>query len=285
MSAIVGYRDKLLQAAPIRNIAPASSAFLLLTADTPVFHVTVDSAGNPVTGSPSVINLTATLFNLAADVVFTVTSGTATLTGSGLTRQLAYSGMTTNTVTVRASATYSGVTFFMDLVISKVIDGAKGVPGSTGVNGKSARIAFTLVDGFSLNYNPLTVTVTGDTRPATGTWGETRAWQAAIDSAPVAGQAWFQTNGTYDVTANTTVWTTPYMSNLKVGNLSALTVNTGALIFTDTCQSANGNFKVTSAGVVTISSSDGDGTSVQTNKYLRFYATNGQLRISIGVKP
>lgn len=283
MSAIVGYRDKLLQAAPIRNIAPAADAFLLLTADTPVFHVTLDGAGNPVSGSPAAINLTATLFNLPGPVTWSIVSGTAVLTGSGNTRQLAYATMTTDTATVRASTTYSGVTFQMDLVVNKVRDGATGVPGSPGspgAAGKAARLAFTLVDGFSLNYNPTSVSVTGDVRPPTGTWGETRLWQAAIDSAPIAGQAWFQTNGTYDPVANTTEWRTPYMSNLKVGSLEALTVNTGSLTFTGICQSADGNVVLNGpAGTFTMKSSDADGSSELTNSYLRFYVTGQPLPV------
>jgi hypothetical protein len=256
MSVIVGYRDKILQAAPIRNIAPAADAFLLLTADTPVFHVTLDGAGNPISGSPAVINLTTTLFNLTGAVTWSVVSGTAVLTGTGNTRQLAYAAMSTDTATVRASTTYSGVTFQMELIISKVRDGATGTPGTPGVIGKSARIAFTLVNGFSLNYSPLTVEVDGDTKPVTGTWGETAVWKDAIDSAPAAGQAWFQSNGTYDATAgvNSTVWRTPYMSNLKVGALEALSVNTGALTFTDTCQSANGNVQLKADGTFVLRS-------------------------------
>lgn len=280
MSAIVGYRDKLLQAAPVRNIAPAADAFLLLTADTPVFHVSTAGAG-----TPAEINLTATLFNLPGPIVWEITSGTAALTGTGNTRQLAYSSMTTDTAKVRASTVYSGVTFQMELTITKVRDGEPGLPGTPGVIGKSSRIAFTLIDGFSLNYNPTTVTVTGDVRPVTGTWGETREWKAAIDSAPAAGQAWFQSNGVYDATegANATVWTTPYMSNLKVGSLEAMSVNTGALTFTDTCQSANGNVQINADGTFRLrSGTTGQRTEVNPNGFYA-YAASGVAVIELGV--
>ena len=224
MSAIVGYRDKLLQAAPVRNIAPAADAFLLLTADTPVFHVSTAGAG-----TPAEINLTATLFNLPGPIVWEITSGTAALTGTDNTRQLAYSSMTTDTAKVRASTVYSGVTFQMELTITKVRDGEPGIPGADGPSGAAARIAYTLADGFSLAYSPLSVTVEGDITPVTGTWGETRAWKSAIDSAPAAGQAWFQSNGMYDPATDETVWKTPYLSALKVGSLEALAVKTGDL--------------------------------------------------------
>lgn len=287
MSAIVGYRDKILQAAPVRNIAPAADAFLLLTADTPVFHVTLDEDGDPISGAPANINLTATLFNLTGTVAWSVVSGTAVLTGTGNTRQLAYATMATDTATVRASTTYSGVTFHMELIISKVRDGAVGTPGTPGVIGKSARIAFTLVDGFSLNYSPLTVTVSGDTKPVTGTWGETAVWKDAIDSAPAAGQAWFQSNGTYDATAgvNSTVWRTPYMSNLKVGSLEALSVNTGALTFTDTCQSANGNVRINADGTFRLrGDTSGIGVNI-TNEGFSSMDPGGVVRVFIGYLP
>jgi hypothetical protein len=50
---------------------------------------------------------------------------------------------------------------------------------------------------------------------------------------PGPSQAMFQSDGIYDPVANTTNWNTPYLSNLKVGSLSAITVNTGGLIVSD----------------------------------------------------
>jgi hypothetical protein len=44
----------------------------------------------------------------------------------------------------------------------------------------------------------------------------------------------YQSDGIYDPTTGNTVWSTPYISSLKVGTLSAITVNTGALTVQNT---------------------------------------------------
>lgn len=152
--------------------------------------------------------------------------------------------------------------------------------GAIGPQGKSARIAFTLINGFSLNAAPGSILVDGDVRPPAGTWGETRAWQANIDAAPAPGQAWFQASGVYDPVTNRTVWTAPYMSSLKVGSLDALAIATGNLLFTGTCQSANGNVVIDGqAGTLRMQSSDQNGSSDLTNRYLRFYAPGVALPV------
>jgi hypothetical protein len=102
---------------------------------------------------------------------------------------------------------------------------AIGYAGNNGTNGASVAIAYTLADAFTLNLTPATASRAGIAYPATGTWGETRAWVAQPTTAPAAGQAWFQSVGIYDGT--NTVWGVPYLSNLKVGNLSALSANFG----------------------------------------------------------
>lgn len=102
---------------------------------------------------------------------------------------------------------------------------AIGYAGNNGTNGASVTIAYTLADAFTLNLTPATASRAGIAYPATGTWGETRAWVAQPTTAPAAGQAWFQSVGIYDGT--NTVWGVPYLSNLKVGSLSALSANFG----------------------------------------------------------
>ena len=104
-------------------------------------------------------------------------------------------------------------------------NGANGANGTNGTNGASVAIAYTLADAFTLNLTPATTSRAGTAYPAVGTWGETRAWVAQPTTAPAAGQAWFQSVGIYDGT--NTVWGVPYLSNLKVGSLSALSANFG----------------------------------------------------------
>ena len=125
--------------------------------------------------------------------------------------------------------------------------------GVNGPQGNSLALAYTLVDGSSLNSTPDTATTSGHNLPATGTWGETRAWQS---TPPVqgAGQSVFQSNGVYNPLSDQTVWGVPYLSAFRVGNLSAIATNTGTLTVSGTVSSANGNFTVDSTGNVVMKS-------------------------------
>lgn len=105
-------------------------------------------------------------------------------------------------------------------------DGADGSDGATGQTGISARRAYTLTTLTSLGSG--TVTSTGiSSLPAAGSFGA-GTW-AASPSTPTAGQVLYQSDGLYNPATNTTTWETPYISALKVGQLSALAVNTGDL--------------------------------------------------------
>ena len=224
MATVVNDRDVLLLAASPRLLWTGVRG-VTVAADATIFKV---NSGVP---TPSSINLSATLNGVYGTVVWSVTFGTATLTPSGASCVLSYSNMVSEVVTVKATVTENGIDWSGSITLSKVTNGATGATGSTGaagVSGDKSRIAYTLVDGFSLASSPSAVSVTGDTTPATGTWGETRAW-AGTPSATAVGQSVFQTTGTYNPTTNQTTWVVPYLSNLKVGNLAALTVNTGAL--------------------------------------------------------
>lgn len=225
MATVVNTRDVLLLAASPRLLWTGVRG-VTVAADTTSFKV--NNLGTP---TPSTINLTATLNGVNGTVVWSVPFGTATLTPSGASCSLAYGNMSSNVITVRATVTDAGVAWTGNITITKVSDGATGdtgEAGATGAAGDKSRIAYTLIDGFTLASSPATSTVLGDSMPSTGTWGETRAWTTSPSAAGV-GQAVFQSTGTYNPTTNQTTWVTPYLSNLKVGNLSAITVNTGTL--------------------------------------------------------
>lgn len=265
-------RDVLLQATSLRLTAPEAGAALLLTVDTPVFHVSTSGAG-----SPAAINFKATQINLPGTVQFSCSAG-GVLSGSGNTRSLAYSAMSVQQVTVTANLLHdSGVTFTAQQIVNKVQDGANGVPGSNGSSGKSARQCFTLIDGYALAFDPANVTVQGDAYPPVGTWGETRPWGAAINGAPAERQVWFQSSGNYDPVSNKTVWTTPFQSYAKFGSLEAISTKTGALTFSDTCKSANGNVVINADGTFFLRSG-ASANRIEINAR-GFYAFNG------GAKP
>lgn len=139
MSAIVNDRDLMLQAAsprllsvtlPDNIIIPAVKA---LTLSAPALTFKVSETG---VASPSSITLTTALRQISGAVSFSVTSGMATLTYAGFGAvTLAYAGMSSESVTVRASVTEGGTTYTSDLTIVKVRDGITGSNGSNGTNG------------------------------------------------------------------------------------------------------------------------------------------------------
>jgi hypothetical protein len=117
--------------------------------------------------------------------------------------------------------------------------GATGPTGSAGTAGASARIMYARI---ASNPVPVsgTVTVSGDNRP-TGAQGSA-VWGAAFnvtwyatDPDPSSNNSLYQSDGIYNGTSSS--WTTPYISALKVGALSAVSTNTGSLTVSGTIQS------------------------------------------------
>ena len=101
-----------------------------------------------------------------------------------------------------------------------------------GAVGNSARICFARV---ASNPTPVSGNITtsgGASFPSsaqsTTTWGFAATW-GANDPNPASTDSLYQADGIYDPNAGTTVWTTPYISSLKVGTLSAITANMGTL--------------------------------------------------------
>ena len=91
----------------------------------------------PHSGSvtPASIDLVADVGGLSGSVTWTVTAGTATLSGTGTTRSLAYADMASETVTISASVVDHGQTFTDLITLFKVRDGAPGTPGDPGTPG------------------------------------------------------------------------------------------------------------------------------------------------------
>ena len=123
MSAIVGERDKLLQAAVPRNLTPRQGKDLSLQTDASSFHVAVD--GSP---APAFIEFTAHKIDLAGVDTWVASNG-ATLTGSGLTRRLYYANMPGVTTTVTLTTVEDGEIYVAKASASKVKDGATGEDG------------------------------------------------------------------------------------------------------------------------------------------------------------
>ena len=102
-----------------------SARTLRLMASSLVFHVATDASFEPAT-----ITLTALPQNLAGSPTFSVVTGSATLTGSGDTRTLAYAGLTTLTAQIQVAQ--DGLTD--TITITKVFDGADGGAAAPAIN-------------------------------------------------------------------------------------------------------------------------------------------------------
>lgn len=131
MATIVNERDKLLQAASPRDTDPTRGKSLILSSDTPVFHVT-----NAGVALPAAITITASAINIPGSLSWTVMNGASGITVASDTRSatLAYASLTADSATVRAQITHLGVTYTANYVIGRVVDGANGSSGlSTGL--------------------------------------------------------------------------------------------------------------------------------------------------------
>jgi microcystin-dependent protein/cytoskeletal protein CcmA (bactofilin family) len=132
----------------------------------------------------------------------------------------------TNT-TATSSVTWNTATAY--------VVGYAGTNGSSspGAEGASARICYTKTTLSSLASTPTTITTTGNSSfPPASSWGTGTSWQGT-PPALSAGESLYQSDGIYSPSTGNTVWNVPYLSSLKVGSLSAITVNTGALSVTD----------------------------------------------------
>lgn len=98
----------------------STAKLLSIISDSQVFQIAKDG-----TVTPSTITLTLNQQNLAGSPTFTVTSGTATLSGTGSSRTLSYANLSTDTATIQVSQ--DGLTDTVTLV--KLREGTDSIVG------------------------------------------------------------------------------------------------------------------------------------------------------------
>ena len=109
------------------------------------------------------------------------------------------------------------------------IQSTDGDPGTAGSSGNSAVRAYALYTG-----NPVVsgsaIVKGGTALPDTTSWSPTAAssWTATTQT-PASGQSMFQSDGVFNPVTNQTTWQVPYLSNFKVGSLSALAADLGTV--------------------------------------------------------
>jgi hypothetical protein len=177
------------------------------------------------------------------------TSGTITISGAN-------NSWTTDSETFDVTATYAGTAYVARYRVTKNKQGAAGAVGN------SARICYTRTILSNLATTPSTISTTGSTSyPPNDSWGTGTIWQA---TAPVisAGQSVWQSNGIYDPSTGATTWGVPYLSALKVGQLSAITADLGTI----TAGSISGaSIKIGTNAAVSGSTMTGTGLVINTD--------------------
>ena len=142
-------------------------------------------------------------------------------------------------LTDSATATTTTISWTTASIVTAGYAGTTGATGPTGTNGASARICYARVPS---NPTPVSgnITTSGSSSfptssQSTTTWGFAATWSAS-DPNPSSTNTLYQADGIYDPSTGNTVWSTPYISSLKVGSLSAVSTNTGSLTVTGTFQ-------------------------------------------------
>lgn len=214
----------------------------------------------------------------APNVGFTLWGATVNLLASASQTTSSFNWIN-SVVTARG---YSGVNGATGPAGATGPTGPTGAIGATGLTGLSNRIAYAITIAANMSSVPATLNTTGiNSLPPNGTWDPNATW---VVSPPTlsAGQSLYQTDGIYNFATNIITWTAPYLSSLKVGSLSAITTNTGALTVTGNFSSANGNFTVDASGNVTIRNATTGGRLVITNTKIQVFDANNALRVLIG---
>jgi hypothetical protein len=198
---------------------------------------------------------TTTVTKVQNSLTMTLTESTGAYTLSG-------SSWSTDTESFTLRATYNGATIDKIYSISKAkagINGTNGEQGPIGPTGAQARIAYAIGASNFAFSGTTTVSRPGDSLPASGDWGLTTTWSATPQTLTTSGTSLYQVTGLYDGT--NTVWAGyPYLSALKVGELSAITATIGTLR----------------------TATSGARTEIKDN-LIEVYDSSGNLRVRLGV--
>ena len=171
-----------------------------------------------------------------ANTGITVAAGTGsgtTFTVPAPTAMNSDTATTVVTVTIRDSegaVTTPTTTISYSLSRAGLAGADSTVPGAAG---NSSRRAYARIAYPTTPTNPVSASITtsgSTTFPGGAAWGAsfTTTWTAS-DPNTASTNTLYQCDGIYNPTTNQTIWTTPYISALKVGTLSAITVDAGTL--------------------------------------------------------
>ena len=188
-------------------------------------------------------------------------------------QNLSPANRSTYTYPIAAGTTSVSYALYSDAGFTNLLD-TETIPvvsdGSKGDLGNSARRAYVVATTTPAG-TPATHPRQGDTLPEDGTWFTGKTWASTAPSTPLeAGEILYQSDGTY-ITGGSTTWGYPYISALKVGALSSITVNTGQL----TINNGSGTGWIKGGDAESLDGANsGDGFFVDSDGYLRVGAGN-----------
>lgn len=136
------------------------------------------------------------------------------------------------------------------------VQGIGGPQGVVGTTGPGARTAYIIANSNYAFSGTQTRTISGDNLPGnywniTQSSGNTTTWSSNPQTLSSSGTSLYQVNGLYNSSTNQTTWYGyPFLSNLRVGTLSAITANMGT-VTTGLLRNSSSTFGVNaSLGVV-----------------------------------
>jgi hypothetical protein len=228
----------------ITDVATATTTTVSWASGFTVYDSSQNGASGTQSATPTVYQWAATIPTISGTSTYTWASGSFTPVPSGWSIAPAASvpGFTLWAASVNLVDTATATTSTINWTTASIL-----AAGYAGGDGLSSRLCFARVPS---NPAPVsgTITTSGNASfPTSGqssaTWGFAATWGAS-DPNPSSTDSLYQSDGIYNPSTNQTSWGTPYISSLKVGQLSAITVNTGALTVQDSLTiSTTGNIK------------------------------------------
>lgn len=164
----------------------------------------------------------------------------------------------------------------IDLIVAMAAPSALWQPDSgtaidldviSSADGASSRICYAKSTSFALSSIPSTYQTSGKSSfPPYNTWGGSETWQATPPTLGV-NEALFQSDGIYNPLTDLTTWNAPYLSNLKVGALSAITANLGSITAgsLDAVSITGSQLTVGSSPAISGTTMTGSGAKIYTN--------------------
>ena len=218
----------------ITDVASATTTTVSWTSGFSVYDEAQNGASGVQTANPVVYQWAATIPTISGTSTYTWSSGSFTPVPSGWSAAPTAStpGFTLWTARVTLTDSATATTSTINWTTASIL-----ASGYAGGDGLSAKLCFARVPN---NPAPVsgTITTTGassfpSSAQSSSTWGFAATWSAS-DPNTSSTDSLYQSDGIYNPATNQISWGTPYISSLKVGLLSAITVNTGALTVQDT---------------------------------------------------